>query len=122
MLLRFFKIRVIVNGMHIYPLEKNKPVVIPLTANHPKIVVTDGFHYTKPLELVFHHIHTYYFKVVCAIDDYQLAAGIFLLIVLFLIGLLSGILLVQIFSFSPIFYFLFLFYINRKDFLQIRPT
>ncbi|MDQ3843773.1 MAG: hypothetical protein M3342_07140 [Bacteroidota bacterium] len=108
--------------MHIYPLEKDKPIIIPLTANHPKIVVTDGFHHTKPLELVFHHIHTYYFKVVCAIDDYQLAAGIFLLVFLFLIGLFSGSLLIQLISFFPILYFLFLFYINRKEFIQIRPT
>ncbi|MBD0278177.1 MAG: hypothetical protein M3342_11155 [Bacteroidota bacterium] len=108
--------------MHIYPLEKNKPIVIPILANHPKIVITDGFHHTKPLELVFHHIHTYYFKVVCAIDDYQLVAGSVLLLLLFFIGLVSGSILIQIGSFSPILYFLFLFYINRHEFIQIRPT
>ena len=108
--------------MHIYPLEMEKPIVIPIAANHPKIVITDGFHHTKPLELVFHHIHTYYFKVVCAIDNYQLAAGAFLLVVLFLIGLFSGSIFVQLLSFFPVLYFLFLFYVNRNDFIQIRPT
>ena len=116
------KIRVIVNGMEIYPLEKDRPDVIFLTANRPKIVITDGYHFTKPLELVFHHIHTYYFKVVCAIDNYQLVAGAVLLLVLFLIGLLTGNVFIQAASFFPLLYFLFLFYVNRKEFLQIRPT
>ncbi|MBD0331829.1 MAG: hypothetical protein ICV66_04180 [Chitinophagaceae bacterium] len=116
------KIRVIVNGTDIYPLKKNEPVVINLTSNNPKIVVTDGYHITKSLELVYHHVHTYYFKVVCAIGDYQMAAGLFLLMLLYLLGTLSGIVLVRVLSFFPILYFLFLYYINRKDFLQIRAT
>ncbi|MBS1920342.1 MAG: hypothetical protein JST17_08820 [Bacteroidetes bacterium] len=57
-LLSFLKIRVVVNGNMIYPLIKNQPLVISVKENHPKIVITDGFHHTKPLELVYHHLHT----------------------------------------------------------------
>jgi hypothetical protein len=42
-LLSFLKIRVVVNGKDIYPLLNNRPVVITVQENHPKIVVTDGF-------------------------------------------------------------------------------
>ncbi len=115
-MLSFLKVRVIVNGTDIYPLKKNEPIIIYLTTNNPKIVVTDGYHITKSLELVYHHVHTYYFKVVCAIGDYQVMAGFFLLALLFAIGVLSGFLIIQIASFFPILYFLFLYYINKKDF------
>lgn len=121
-LLSFLKIRVIVNGKEIYPLLNNKPVVITVQENHPKIVVTDGYHHTKPLELVYHHLHTYYFKVICAIGDVQLAAGLLMLALLYLLGFYSGIFLLKLISFFPIIYFLFLYYINRKEFIQITPV
>ncbi|MBA2499350.1 MAG: hypothetical protein H0V30_06450 [Chitinophagaceae bacterium] len=90
--------------------------------NNPKIVATDGYHITQPLELVFHHIHRYHFKIVCVIGDSQLAAGIVMMSLLFFVGLISGYLVVKMLSFLPIFYFLFLYYINRKEFIQIRAT
>lgn len=89
-LLSFLKIRVVVNGKEIYPLPNDQPVVISITENHPKIVVTDGYHHTKPLELVYHHLHTYYFKVVCAIGDVQLAAGLMMLALLYLWVFIPG--------------------------------
>ncbi|MBS1621748.1 MAG: hypothetical protein JSS80_08960 [Bacteroidetes bacterium] len=118
-LLSFLKIRVVVNGKEIYPLPNDQPVVISITENHPKIVVTDGYHHTKPLELVYHHLHTYYFKVVCAIGDVQLAAGLMMLALLYLLGFYSGIFVLKLISFFPIVYLLFLYFINRKDFIQI---
>ena len=118
-LLSFLKIRVVVNGKDIYPLTNDKPVVITVQENHPKIVVTDGFHFTKPLELVYHHLNTYYFKVDCAIGDFQLLAGFFFLALLYLTGFYSDIFIVKLLSFLPLMYMLFLYYINRKEFLQI---
>ena len=121
-LLRFLKIRLIVNGRDIYPLMSNKKVIIPIEKNNPKIVVTDGYHITKPLELVFHHIHTYYFKVVCVIGDFQLGAGLALMLICGTIGVFTGFFFMKVLAFFPILYFLFLYYINRKEFLQIRAT
>ena len=118
-LLSFLKIRVVVNGKDIYPLTNDKPVLITVEENHPKIVVTDGFHFTKPLELVYHHLNTYYFKVVCGIGDFQLLAGFFLLALLYLLGFYSGLFIVKMLSFLPLLYILFLYYINRKEFLQL---
>lgn len=111
-----------VNGKDIYPLTNDKPVVITVQENHPKIVVTDGFHFTKPLELIYHHLNTYHFKVICAIGDFQLLAGFFLLALLYLLGFYSGLFWVKLASFAPIFYILFIYYINRKEFLQITPV
>ncbi len=122
MLLSFLRIRAIINGKEIYPLVNSKPVVIKVEENNPKLVITDGFHFTQPVELVYHHLNTYYFKVVCVIGDFQLMAGGFLLAFLYLMGFYSGIFLVKLFSFSPILYLLFLYYFNRKEFIQITPV
>lgn len=121
-LLSFLKIRVVVNGKEIYPLPDSKPVTITVMENNPKLVVTDGFHITKPIELVYHHLHTYYFKVICVIDDMQLIAGSLLLIILYLLGFLTGVFILKLTCLLPILYFLFFYYINRKDFIQITPV
>jgi hypothetical protein len=122
LLLNFLRVRVVVNGNEIYPLSVKRPVMITVMQNNPKLVVTDGYHITKPVELIYHHLDTYYFKVICAIDNMQLLAGSFLLALLYMIGLYSDILVIKAASFLPVLYFLFFYYVNRKDFLQITPV
>lgn len=122
LLLRFLRIRVIVNGHDIYPLRADEPVHIQVEANNPTLVISDGYHFTRPVELVYHHLHTYYFKVVCVIGDVQLLAAFLLVAVLYLAGFYTGFLVVQLLSFAPILYFLFFYYINRREFLQITPV
>lgn len=122
LLLRFLKIRVIVDGMTIYPLERNKPIVVSLKAARPRIVVTDGYHYTKPQELALQHIYIYYFRVVCAIEDDQLIFGLILLLLFYTAGLTSDLLVLKMLSFVPLLYFLLVYYKNRSSFLQLKPA
>lgn len=119
MLINYSKIKVIINGSEIFPIARGEKLVIPVFQNNPRIVATDGYHITQPLELVFHHIKTYHFKIICVIDNSQLAAGLILTLILFLLGLLTGVLAIMVVSIMPIMYFLFLYYINKKDFIQI---
>jgi len=121
-LLSFLSVRVIVNSKDIYPLLNDKPVVIPVETNYPRIVATDGFHYTKPLELVYQQPSYYRFKVTCAIDDLQLLGGGFLLALFYLLGFLTGVFILKLLSFTPILWFLVIYYINRKQFIRIVPT
>jgi len=103
-------------------VKQGERVIISLDNNNPKVVVTDGYHFTKPLELVYHHLHTYYFKIVCAIDDTQLLAGCGVLVLFYLMGFVTGIFILKLLSLFPILYFLFLYYINRKEFIQIQAV
>jgi hypothetical protein len=121
-LLSFLKLRAVVNGKEIYPLPDSKPIIIPVQENNPRIVITDGFHITKPLKLVYRDLHTYCFKVVCAISDGQLAAGFILLAGLYLGGFYTGQLILKVFSFFPLVYLLLFYYMNRKDFLRLVPV
>jgi hypothetical protein len=121
-LLRFLKLRVVVNGNYIYSLAKNKPVVIDMPTNPSKLVVTDGFHITKPIELTYSPKHTRFFKIACAIEDDQLLVGLIIIGLLYAMGATSGMVLLQLLSMAPVFYFLFLYYINRKEFIQLRPA
>jgi hypothetical protein len=121
-LLSFLKIRVIVNNTDIYPLQNDQPVVIPVDINYPRIVVTDGFHFTKPLELVYEEPSYYRFDVSCAINDLQLLAGGFFLVLFYLLGFLTGFFILKLISFVPIVLFLFFYYINRKEFIRIIPV
>ncbi|MGQ0737774.1 MAG: hypothetical protein ACT4OJ_01825 [Bacteroidota bacterium] len=122
MLLSFLKIRAVVNGRDIYPLPNTRPVIIPVSENNPRIVITDGYHITRPLKLVYQDLHTYCFRVVCAISDVQLAVGFILLAALYLGGLYSGMLVLKVFSFFPLVYLLLFYYMNRKDFIKLIPV
>jgi hypothetical protein len=107
--------------MHIYYLETNKPVVIPVESPRSNLVLTDGFHHSKPVDVIHRKITTAHYKVVCAIDDNQLTAGLVLQVLFFFAGLTSGNLLLQMLSFTPVLYFLYLYYLNRRTFLKIAP-
>ncbi len=119
--MNFLNIRVIINDKEIYTLRNNKPVVIPLFQKKTKLVVTDGFHITKPVEVHCSRRATY-LKVVCGIDNDQLIAGIIILVLSSLIGIISEIFVAKLVSFIPIFYFLFLYYVRRREFIQIKQV
>lgn len=113
-------VRVIVNNKEIYPLSNTEPVVIEVHENHPKVVVTDGYHFTKPVDLTYKQPSYYHFKVVCAIDDMQLVGNFFMLILFYLLGFFTGVFVLKLLSFLPILYLLFAYYIDRNSFIQIR--
>lgn len=117
-LLSFLRVRVIVNGEKIYPLHNDRPVVIPVDQATSRIVATDGFHFTAPLELKYDRPSYYNFKLTCAIDDLQLLGGVFILVLLYLLGFFTGVFLIKLLSFLPLLWFLVLYYINRKDFIR----
>lgn len=116
------KVRIIVNNRDIYPLLNSSPVVIPVKINHPNVVATDGFHFTPPLELVFDEPSYYKFKVTCAIEDLQLLGGSFFLVLFYLLGFWTGLFFIKLMSFTPIAWFVYLYYINRKKFIRIIPS
>ncbi len=122
MLLSFLKIRAIINGKEIYPLLNTKPIVIPVQENNPRIVITDGYHITTPLKLIYQEIPAYCFNVVCAISDRQLLVGFFVLAGFYLSGLYTGLLVLKFFSFLPLIYLLLFYYLNRKEFIQLVPV
>jgi hypothetical protein len=122
MLLSFLKIKAVVNGREIYPLNNTKPVVIPVQANHPRIVITDGYHITTPLKLIYKELPVYCFKVTCAISDRQLLAGFLVLALFYLSGFYTGLLVLKVFSFLPLIYLLTFYYLNRKEFIRLVPV
>ena len=120
MLLSFLKVQVIVDNKDIYPLLNDQPVLIEVHDNRTKIVINDGFHFTKTIELDYKQPGFYNFKVVSPVNDLQLLGGAFVMIFLYLMGFLTGFLLVKLLSFIPILLLLTIYYLNRRSFIQIR--
>ncbi|HEY5771675.1 MAG TPA: hypothetical protein VIS75_03560 [Chitinophagaceae bacterium] len=110
----------IVNNKEIYPLNNTDPVIIEVKDNHSRIVVTDGFHFTRPIDLTYKQPSYYHFKVVCSIDDLQLLGNAFVLIVFYLLGFFTDTFVLKLLSFLPILYLLFAYYIDRNSFIQIK--
>ena len=121
-MLSFLKLRVVVNNREIYPLLNTEPVVIAVEKDCPRIVITDGFHFTRPVELVFKEPSYFNFSVVCAIDDLHLYTAFSFLIIFYLLGLFTGALAFKVLSFVPIAWLLAHYYFNRKEFIRIKPA
>lgn len=116
----FLNVKVIVNNKQIYPLLNDKPVLIEVEDNRTKIVVSDGFHFTRPIELSFSQPSFYYFKVESPVNDLQLLGGIFLTVFLFWLGLRTNFLIIQLMSFIPVSILLVLYYLKRKSFIVVK--
>ena len=110
------------NGHTIYPLVRNKPVVIDMPTNPTKLVVTDGFHITSTMNVTYEKDYASYFTIVCIIEDAQLIIGFIITVVLYFMSYTSGIIFLRLLSVMPVLYFLFLYYIKRKDFIRIQPV
>jgi len=120
-LLSFLKIRVVIDKKQIWPLADCNPVVITLAENDLQLLATDGFHFSRPLTLHYPKEGTYFrLKIVCAIDDRSLLTGALILVVSYLLGFYTGFLLLKIISFLPLIYFLLYYYVNRRDFIQVK--
>lgn len=119
-LLSFLSVQVIVNNREIYPLLNDKPVLIEADNDLIKIVVSDGFHFTKPIELKYSQPSYYHFKIVSPVNDLQLLGGAFVMFFFYLLGFITGILLMKLLSFAPIILLLIIYYLNRKSFIQVR--
>ena len=117
--MRLLNVHVIVNEKDIYPLKQKQPITIPLTGYPLRIVVSDGFHITPTVVLGCNGLFHCYYKVGCAIDDAQLVSGCIVLFLLYGVGYISDVHILMLSSLIPIFYFLYLYYINRKDFIRI---
>ena len=117
MLLNKFTLRVIINGTSIYHVHKGQPIVIAIPSNYPHIVVTNGFHFTKPVQIKYSKNRVLYIAISCAVDNDRLLAGGILTTLFFLAGLTSGLLFLRFLSFIPVFYFLYAYYWKRESFL-----
>jgi 23S rRNA U2552 (ribose-2'-O)-methylase RlmE/FtsJ len=106
--------------MHIYSLQKGQPVVVNMPTNPARIVVTDGYHITGPVQISYSPQRTHYFTIACVVENDVLVGGGIFMMLLFFMGLTSGLFVLQLLSMSPIFYLLFLYYVKRKEFIQIR--
>lgn len=93
-----------------------------MPTNPTKLVVTDGFHITSPINVTYSQKNARYFTIVCVIEDAQLIVGFLLTLILYAMGYSSGILFLQLLSMVPVLYLLFIYYINRKEFIRIRPV
>jgi hypothetical protein len=95
--------------------------VIEMPTNPTKLVVTDGFHITMPLNVTYSKNYTRYFTIVSLIEDAQLVVGFIITLVLYAMGFTSGIIFLRLLSIAPVLYFLFLYYIKRQNFIRIQP-
>ena len=108
--------------MHIYPLKKGQPVVVTVPTNPARLVVTDGFHITAPVQINYAPQRIRYFTIVCIVENDVLIGGAVFMLLLFFMGLTSGIVLLWLLSISPVLYLLFLYYVKRREFIRIKPV
>ncbi len=122
-MLSFLNLKAVVNGKDIYTLASTKPVVITTQHNDITVVLTDGFHHSKPKKIFFREeVNTCCFKVSCAINDYYLLTCFLLLSAMYLGGIYWNINPLKILSFIPLLILVMIYYFNRKNFISLVPV
>lgn len=116
-IMRLLPVRVVVNDRDIYPLKEKQPVAITVSSNPVKIMVTNGFHYSKPVLLNTYMQDKYALQADCLLDDLRLGYGFFLMLLLFGMYWITSMRIFQIAANLPILYMLYLVYFRKKDFL-----
>lgn len=106
--------------MHIYPLKKGKPVVVNVPTNPARLVVSDGFHITAPVQVSYTPQRVTYFTIACVVENDVLVGGAVIMLLLFFMGLSSGYVILWLMSITPALYLLFLYYVKRREFIRIR--
>lgn len=106
--------------MHIYPLQKGKPLVVTVPTSPARLVVTDGFHITAPMQISYTPQRTLYLTIACIVENDVLIGAAVVMTLLFFMGLSSGFVFLLLLSVVPVALLLFLYYIKRKEFIRIR--
>lgn len=111
-----------VNGKIIYPIQKGQTIIIKVPTKKAKVVVTDGYHISRPFDVVYKQMQVYYIKIVCRVDDDQVVLGFILLLLFYAGGITADLLYLKALSFMPVLWFLFVFYFKPQVFLQIKEA
>jgi hypothetical protein len=119
LILRLLKVRIVVDGKDIYYFEKGKPALLQLYHPNCSIIITDGFHYSKPFHINFQNKDHYRLRISSILDNGRLSFIIMLTAILFLLAFLNELSWIKFLSFIPVIVFLYFYYINRKNFFLL---
>ena len=97
-------------------------MVVNVPTNPARIVVTDGFHITAPVQVTYSPKRTRFFTIACVVENDALVGGGIFMTMVFFMGLTSGILLLWLLSVAPVVFLLFLYYVKRREFIRIRAA
>ena len=118
-MLRLLKIRAIVNKADIFELNEAQPLTIPCNDSITTVVVGNGFHFSRTLEVSRQFTGTLFYQVDSRIDDINLLYLIFLTLLFFGMFLLTEMRGFMIIANLPLLYLLYVLYFMRKNFILI---
>ncbi|MFN8243433.1 MAG: hypothetical protein U0X40_05205 [Ferruginibacter sp.] len=117
-LLRLLKLHVVVNDKEIYECREKEPVIIPCREDSIKLVVTNGFHSSRVLQLR-RQPGMRFFEVEGFIDNVQLLTGIAIMLFFGMIYIFTGLHFFLFFANIPLLVMLYLLYVRRRHFILI---
>lgn len=120
-LLRVLKLRAIVNSNKIIELPEMVPVIIASNTPTTKLVIGNGFHFSKELEVASIPGNNFFYEINCIIDDIRLFYLIFLSLLFFLIFIITNLMVFMVIANLPVLYLCYVFYFLRKNFVIINP-
>ena len=119
LLLRLLKIRAIVGSKEIFEIPAATPIIIPCRNPVTSVIISNGFHFSRELEVTRVPYTTFFYQVDCRIDDIQLYYLAFLCFLFFGVFILTDMRIFMLLANIPILYLMFVLYIQRKNFIVI---
>lgn len=96
-------------------------MIIPCTSSTLSMVMSNGFHFSRNVEIRYEPNATFLYQVESAIDNYRLITAICVAIFLFVMYVITDMRALMIIANIPVLYILYVFYFQRKNFIQVTP-
>jgi hypothetical protein len=108
----------VVNDHDIYECKEKEPVIINCSEKVYKIIAVNGFHSSRKL-VINNKPGIRIYEIGSYIDNVQLATGLVMTLLFFLIYIFSGILFFLFFANVPLLVMLYIFYVKRGEFIRV---
>ncbi|MGC4103498.1 hypothetical protein [Ferruginibacter sp.] len=111
------KLYVVVNDTHLYQLKEQEPLLIEENTLPVKIVVKNGFHFSKPLFIRKAATDTVFIDIGCEADNGRLWGGLLFSFFLFFIFFVTGFYIILLLANLPLLFLVYKFFFKPNEFI-----
>lgn len=117
--MRVLKLYVVIDDTRIYELKEGFPLLVECHQLPVKIIVKNGFHFSKPFHISKPYASPLYLDIGCEADNGRLWGAVLLSVLLFVLFMGTGLHIFLIIANAPLLFIIYKFYIRPKEFFTI---
>lgn len=110
---------VVVNDVHLYQLKEQEPLIIDEQELPVKIVVKNGFHFSKPFYIKKYSGENILLGIGCKADNGSLWGAVVFSLLFFVVFFVTGFHIVLLLANLPLLFLFYQVFVKSKEFITI---